>query len=324
MWRQSIATPAHSYELEKNLIRLRAVALMATVVLVFSHGIVYAANTVTIESKSVPFGTSVCTLGVYITNDLPIVTVSLSLQSRSVSGGAYLGGAITSDNCRLEIVPGSRVHNSPLGPASVDWPDALVFKYVYRTPDGTCGEPAGVSLTTFRFVAPTPDTISPDGFLFVTVSTGDLNQGELPWLDNGSDPPGSPSFRLLLSLNDRVGQIAVEPACVNATVCSFYELNGEEHLATVTSGTVTHLACACDCHADPVCDGLQSDIRDVVNTINVAFRGDAALADPNPSCPHQQTDFNCSTTTDILDVVLATNVAFRSGDPATEYCNPCP
>lgn len=83
------------------------------------------------------------------------------------------------------------------------------------------------------------------------------------------------------------------------------------------------IACECDCHADPQCEGV-TDILDVVALINVAFRGAAPIPDPNPLCPIETTDVNCNGTTDVLDVVRMVNVAFRGASPATEFCNPCP
>jgi len=82
--------------------------------------------------------------------------------------------------------------------------------------------------------------------------------------------------------------------------------------------------CTCLCHADPGgCNGVQ-DVVDVVQTINVAFRGAPAIPDPNGSCPYETTDTNCSHSTDIVDVVKVVNVAFRGANVATEFCNPCP
>ncbi len=81
--------------------------------------------------------------------------------------------------------------------------------------------------------------------------------------------------------------------------------------------------CACDCHGDPACDGIRCDIVDVVSTIGVAFRSAPAIVDPNPLCPNESTDVNCSGTTDIVDVVKVVGVAFRSLSPATEFCAPC-
>ena len=81
--------------------------------------------------------------------------------------------------------------------------------------------------------------------------------------------------------------------------------------------------CQCACHGDPACDSVISDILDVVTTINVAFRGAAAIPDPNGFCPRETTDMDCTGATDVLDVVKVINVAFRGADVAAEYCNPC-
>jgi hypothetical protein len=84
--------------------------------------------------------------------------------------------------------------------------------------------------------------------------------------------------------------------------------------------TVTEASCLCPCHSDPQCDG-NPDVLDVVQTVNVAFRNQLAVADP--VCPYDQTDVNCSGDTDVLDVVRVVNVAFRNADPAGEFCEPC-
>lgn len=81
--------------------------------------------------------------------------------------------------------------------------------------------------------------------------------------------------------------------------------------------------CACDCHADPRCDGV-IDVLDIVETVNVAFRNGAILTDPNTLCPSPKTDVNCDLVTNVFDVVSIVNVAFRSGDPVAEFCAPCP
>ena len=83
--------------------------------------------------------------------------------------------------------------------------------------------------------------------------------------------------------------------------------------------------CLCLCHADPGgnCDAVV-DILDVVQTIGVAFRGEAAVPDPGGTCPNAMTDVNCSGATDVIDVVSMITVAFRGGNAATEFCRPCP
>ncbi len=82
-------------------------------------------------------------------------------------------------------------------------------------------------------------------------------------------------------------------------------------------------ACACDCHADPRCDGL-TDIFDVTLAVNRAFRNGDAVPDPSPTCPVETIDTNCDGVTDIFDVTHLVNVAFRNGDPAIEFSDPCP
>lgn len=97
--------------------------------------------------------------------------------------------------------------------------------------------------------------------------------------------------------------------------------------STAGDKTSVHIAewgCECGCHADPVCDGIQSNVQDVVATVNVAFRGAAAIPDPNGACPHESTDMNCDTFTSVIDVVKVVNVAFRGASAASEFCNPCP
>lgn len=84
------------------------------------------------------------------------------------------------------------------------------------------------------------------------------------------------------------------------------------------------VACACNCHADPICDGIINNVQDVVAVVGVAFRGAPAINDPSPTCPYQTTDVNCDGVTSVIDVVKLVNVAFRGGIPAVEYCDPCP
>jgi len=82
--------------------------------------------------------------------------------------------------------------------------------------------------------------------------------------------------------------------------------------------------CGCDCHGDPICDQVINDVVDVVQTIAVAFRGNAAVPDTNPFCPRERTDVNCTGSTDVVDVVKVVGVAFRGLNPATEFCAACP
>ena len=94
--------------------------------------------------------------------------------------------------------------------------------------------------------------------------------------------------------------------------------------------TTLEVMCDCDCHADPyeipagsgTCDGLV-DVLDVIQVVNIAFRGSPFVADPNVLCPYSRTDANCDNQTDILDVTAFVNVTFRGASPAAIFCSPC-
>lgn len=94
-------------------------------------------------------------------------------------------------------------------------------------------------------------------------------------------------------------------------------------LSSLSGIGVNDCGCQCLCAADPACDGVRSDIVDVVQAITVAFRGGAPITDPSPTCPFTPTDVNCSGATDVVDIVKIVSVAFRGGSPLVEYCDPC-
>jgi len=78
--------------------------------------------------------------------------------------------------------------------------------------------------------------------------------------------------------------------------------------------------CDCPCHGDPQCDSM-ANLQDVVQTVNVAFRGATAVTDP--LCPREHTDVSCDGVTTVIDVVKMVNVAFRAANRAAEFCAPC-
>lgn len=87
--------------------------------------------------------------------------------------------------------------------------------------------------------------------------------------------------------------------------------------------------CECPCLADPYCDGVRSDVIDVVTCVNVAFRGQTSGIDPQ--CPvqgfaAQSSDVDCDGVVTILDVVAVVGVAFRGGTFSDFDCfdaDPC-
>jgi hypothetical protein len=135
---------------------------------------------------------------------------------------------------------------------------------------------------------------------------------QIPWLsiNSGGGPVASTNYQTNLTVGQAATGTSSSP---NYTV-------GQGFWYGASGGG----ACACDCHGDPGgCNGVQ-DIVDVVQTVNVAFRGAASILDPNTNCPYETTDVNCGGSTDVIDVVKMVNVAFRGANVATEFCNPCP
>jgi hypothetical protein len=79
--------------------------------------------------------------------------------------------------------------------------------------------------------------------------------------------------------------------------------------------------CSCPCWADPQCDGVRSDVQDVIEIINNAFRGVAPIFDPG--CSVARSDVDANGASDVIDVVKVVNVAFRGQTVAANYVDPC-
>ncbi len=287
---------------------------------------VWSANSFVVESKTVRANTPACTVGVYVSNDIPIVALVMTLESRSQSGGAYIGGVINSSTAKWGMVDGSRVYNSPLGPTTPNWPQPIIVNRFYPAPAPfvVCADPVGAGNTVYNQGGLLPDAVSPDGFFHAAVSTGDPNFGEDAELDPGFDPPGAPSFRIIFPVGPNTGTIEIDSCCIApANVCSYGDLAATTIYVQVTSGLVTVVPCDCDCHGDPQCDGVRCDLVDVIRAIDVAFRGQPDLPDPSPACGRVTTDVDCSDATDIVDVVKLISVAFGGQPTGAVFCDPC-
>jgi hypothetical protein len=64
-------------------------------------------------------------------------------------------------------------------------------------------------------------------------------------------------------------------------------------------------------------------VLDVVQTINIAFRGAASIPDPAIECTCQPPDVNCDGIINILDVMTMIDVAFRGMQFPKVSCNGC-
>lgn len=87
------------------------------------------------------------------------------------------------------------------------------------------------------------------------------------------------------------------------------------------SGIGPQISVQCSCHGDSNCDGA-INVVDVTSTINEAFRGVGATADPGCS-NDTRNDVDCDCVVSLTDIIRVINVAFRGGNKATEFCNPC-
>lgn len=167
---------------------------------------------------------------------------------------------------------------------------------------------SGPVSSSFNTLAPT-DFISPDALMHVTGQS----------IPKGVDR--KPSGRLIFDVTNTYGTFEIDTCCATpANHIGFVDLDVNFITPNFIKGVVTIVCPEC-CIGDPQCDGVQSNVQDVVAAINVAFRSLAPTQ--GPGCPAEQSDVDCSGATDISDVVKVIDVAFRSANPATRFCNPC-
>jgi hypothetical protein len=177
-------------------------------------------------------------------------------------------------------------------------------------PDGYEGIVVGNSVADLQ-----PGGGPSDGFLYnaLTTSAGidlysisDTDLYVLAALDRGqSIAVGETLSYTVIFLSDTVSEASLKATAdqalaVAATLC---------------------VPCSCPCKHDPQCDGVLSDVLDVVVAVDVAFRGLPAFLDP--ACPNERTDVDADGVTSITDVVKVINVAFRGQTGAANYVDPC-
>lgn len=285
-------------------------------------------NTVRVDSRRFDPFQQACSIGVRYSNEIELIGSLLPLEIRSVTGGAY----IAPGNWSRGPGPAGRMANSPLlyDPAYGGlWQEAGSWNRTLPTPSqNTCSGPISSSFVT---TAALPDFISPDAVYFGSETESDYPEFEVWYLAVGRDGPAveDASFRLIFNVNSSAGTFVIDTCCYPPSHLNFvYPGPGGEWNVLVpefTAGTIEIGPCACTCHADPDCDGVQ-DIIDVINVGNRAFRGFVATIDEN--CESHQlfdgrTDVDCNGTTDVTDVVKMINVAFRGLSRVSQFCDPC-
>lgn len=278
-------------------------------------------NSVVVESQTLMVGIPSSTIGVSVSNSAPIAGFLVPLEIRPLTPGASIAQTI-----EYRMNPTGRVANSPLGYAdpSLDslWPEALrVTRQTCVTCSVGCSGPTSNSYCVIDTNCVFPTT--PYGLFFGSVSTGDPGVGELIVLEPGADPgpAADASLQIILGqIGTTPGIFEIDTACwMPANSIGFAMTNTSLVIPSFTKGVI-ELVCGCGCHADIVCDGI-TDLLDVVNTIDIIFRGEAFT--PESFCPFTQVDVNCDGAADIQDVVRVLEVAFRGGNAAELFCDPC-
>lgn len=278
-------------------------------------------NSVIVESQTLMVGIPGSTVGVSVSNSVPIAGFLVPLEIRPLTPGVSIAQTI-----EYRMNPTGRVANSPLGHAdpSVDslWPEATrVTRQTCVTCSVGCSGPTSSSycIVDTNCVFPT----TPYGLFFGSVSTGDPGVGEQIELEPGADPgpAADASLQIILTqIGPLAGIFEIDTACwMPANSIAFALDNAGLVVPTFTKGII-ELACDCGCHGDIVCDGV-TDLLDVVTTIDIIFRGETFT--PESFCPYTQVDVNCDGAPDIQDVVIVVEVAFRGGDASVLFCDPC-
>jgi hypothetical protein len=181
---------------------------------------------------------------------------------------------------------------------------------------------SGPMSNTYLVADATFDDASPDGSLFTAVSTGCENCSDDIDLDPGTELPGIdiPSFLIQFDVNTVQGQFEIDTCCVrpNGHFC-YVDRNTNLVVPAFTKGVIT-IDCECSCLGDPVCDS-ETDILDLVQTIDVAFRSFPEVTDSD--CMLMREDVNASASVDVVDVVLMVRAVFRGEPIGTIVTNPC-
>jgi len=189
-----------------------AMTISLAACLVFLCGVtVMAANTLIIDSPTVPPNATGVVLGFYLSNDEDATGLVLPFELREINAGSYVTTSFSPGPN-----PAGRLQNSPLGPAFNEndpggWPAASITTRRYDVPGAnTCSGPVS---STWAVAAGQIGFTTPDATLHATVSTGDESIGQNIALAAGTDPAGVPSYQYTFNVTGVQGQFIVDTMC---------------------------------------------------------------------------------------------------------------
>lgn len=264
----------------------------------------FSANAVVVESRTVPSGDGLFSIGVYVENDVELMGVLFPFAIRSVSGGAFIAES-------LAVVPSNRLSTHLIG--------YTVRNYLPSEDNNRYWECGGGGFKTRG----QPDFVSPDAFLYAAVVGGE--DSTLAPGSDGTPPGGTPSLTITFGVGPELGVFEIDTTCITPGNHLQFVQDGSPPVkvnASFTKGTI-EVGCECDCHTDPNCDTYH-DIVDWILIKNVAQGSSQPIPDPNPMCPVVTTDVNCDGVTNNTDKNLMYEVLFNGADPDTLFCQPCP
>lgn len=274
-----------------------------------------AANLVRVDRLSnVAPSTSGLTIGVYIENDVPIIGIVLPLEIRNCAGGAYMA----SGGFQRGLNPAGRMNLSPLGAADEggQWPAANLTQRTFATPVAPTGcVRSYTGNDSWNTAAAQPDFVSPDAVFFASVSTGDPGIGELTEMAAGVDPDGTPSVRIICSVNGSTGVFVIDTTCVApANHLSFGVVNDGIFVPVAPSfiSGLVGIGVAADpyCGEDPDSDLIPDHLDNCPQTYNPT-QTDVDLDSIGDVCDNCVDDYNPSQLN-------------SDGDALGDACDNCP
>ena len=259
----------------------------------------FAENALFIESKTVGIGAS-GTVGVYLSNDVPIRSFCIPLVVREVTPGVYPTAL------SAEYVQGARLS---------DYLIQIRHLHIYDEEDGTCkaGQPGGFGTVTVNGIQTVehPSPSNPDGFGFVRQT---LFGNNLPAGSDGAVP--SMAFGFTAPMVQ--GSFEIDTTC-NGTSCHLlFSTDASEGISPVfTKGIIDVVPCDCPSQADIEPDGYITAL-DLSACVDILFAGSPDIQDQG--CPSPRFDFDCDGFSTALDLSSLIDHLF-AGSPATG--NPC-